>query len=104
MAYRKFPFSFHSGSIQQASPGESAMATLTIKNIPDEVYEQLKQRAARHRRSVNSEIIVCLETVLGSRVVDPATALTSVRALRETLSSVFVTEEELRAAKEEGRL
>ena len=46
------------------------MATLTIKNIPDEVYEQLKQRAARHRRSVNSEVIVCLEQVLGSRSVE----------------------------------
>ena len=79
------------------------MATLTIKNIPDAVYEQLKQRAARHRRSVNSEIIVCLEQLLGSRSVDPATFLTSVRALRETISSVFVTEEDLRAAKEEGR-
>jgi plasmid stability protein len=80
------------------------MATLTIKNIPDAVYEQLKQRAARHRRSVNSEIIVCLETVLGSRSVDPDTFLTSLRALRETISSVFVTEEDLRTAKEEGRL
>jgi len=33
------------------------MATLTIKNIPDEVYAQLKQRAARRRRSVNSEVM-----------------------------------------------
>ena len=80
------------------------MATLTIKNIPDAVYEQLKQRAARHRRSVNSEIIVCLEKVLGSRAVDPATFLTSLRALREHISSVFVTEADLRTAKEEGRL
>jgi plasmid stability protein len=80
------------------------MATLTIKNIPDAVYEQLKQRAARHRRSVNSEIIVCLEKVLGSRAVDPDTFLTSLRALREHISSVFVTEEDLRAAKEAGRL
>jgi plasmid stability protein len=32
------------------------MATLTIKNIPDDVYEQLKQRTARHRRSVNREL------------------------------------------------
>ena len=80
------------------------MATLTIKNIPDAVYEQLKQRAARHRRSVNSEIIVCLEKVLGSRSVDPATFLTSLWALREHLPSVFVTEEDLRAAKEAGRL
>ena len=80
------------------------MATLTIKNIPDAVYEQLKQRAARHRRSVNSEAIVCLEEVLGSKLVDLATFLTSIRALRENISAVFVTEEDLRAAKDEGRL
>jgi plasmid stability protein len=80
------------------------MATLTIKNIPDEVYEQLKQSAARHRRSVNSEVIVCLEKVLGSRSVDPTAFLTSLRALRENISTVFVTEEDLRAAKDEGRL
>jgi hypothetical protein len=41
---------------------------------------------------------------VGSRSVDPATFLTSVRALREHIASVFVTEEDLRAAKEEGRL
>jgi antitoxin FitA len=80
------------------------MATLTIKNIPAAVYEQLKQRAARHRRSVNREVIVCLEKVLGSRSVDPAAFLTSLRARREHISTVFVTEEDLRAAKDEGRL
>jgi plasmid stability protein len=79
------------------------MATLTIKNIPDEVYEQLKQRAARHRRSVNSEVIVCLEKALGRRSVDPAAFLTGLRALRKMISRVFVTEEDLRAAKDEGR-
>jgi antitoxin FitA len=80
------------------------MATLTIKNIPDELYEQLKQSAARHRRSVNSEVIVCLEKVLGSSFVAPATLLASIRALRKTVSTVFVTEEDLQAAKDEGRL
>lgn len=80
------------------------MATLTIKNIPDELYEQLKQSAARHRRSVNSEVIVCLEKVLGSSFVDHATLLASIRALRKTVSTVFVTEEDLQAAKDEGRL
>lgn len=38
--------------------------TLTLKNIPDEVYERLKASAAAHRRSLNSEAIVCLESVL----------------------------------------
>jgi len=80
------------------------MATLTIKNIPDELYEQLRQSAARHRRSVNSEVIVCLEKVLGSSFIDPATLLASIRALRKTVSTVFVTEEDLQAAKDEGRL
>jgi antitoxin FitA len=80
------------------------MAILTIKNIPDELYEQLKQSAARHRRSVNSEVIVCLEKVLGSSFVDPATLLASIRALRQTVSTVFITEEDLQAAKDEGRL
>ena len=40
------------------------MATITLKNIPDEIYSQLKKTAQRHRRSLNSEIIVCLERSL----------------------------------------
>lgn len=38
--------------------------TLTLKNMPDEVYERLKAAAESHRRSLNSEAIVCQETVL----------------------------------------
>ena len=38
--------------------------TLTLKNIPDEVYIRLKAAAASHRRSLNSEALVCLESVL----------------------------------------
>lgn len=41
------------------------MATiLTLKNIPDAVYERLKASAEAHRRSLNSEAIVCLEAAL----------------------------------------
>jgi plasmid stability protein len=80
------------------------MATLTIKNIPDELYEQLKQSATRHRRSVNNEVIVCLENVLRSRSVHSATFRSSISALRKNISTVFVTDDDLRAAKDEGRL
>ena len=79
------------------------MATLTIKNIPDELHEQLKQRAAQHRRSLNSEVIVCLEQVLGRAPLDPTAFLARVRARRQTMSRVYVTDEDLRAAKNEGR-
>jgi len=33
------------------------MATLTIRNFPDEVHERLKQQAKRNRRSLNQEVI-----------------------------------------------
>ena len=42
--------------------------TLTLKNIPDELYERLKSAAELNRRSLNSEAIVCLES--GLRIVD----------------------------------
>ncbi|MEA3441264.1 MAG: Arc family DNA-binding protein, partial [Chloroflexota bacterium] len=40
------------------------MPTLTVKNIPDDLYAQLKRYAAMNRRSLNSEIIVCIERVI----------------------------------------
>ncbi|MDJ0703039.1 MAG: Arc family DNA-binding protein [Leptolyngbyaceae cyanobacterium MO_188.B28] len=40
------------------------MASITVKNIPDDLYEKLREAATLNHRSVNSEIIVCLERVL----------------------------------------
>lgn len=36
------------------------MASFTIKNIPDHIYEKLKARAAENHRSINQEAILCL--------------------------------------------
>ncbi len=80
------------------------MATLTIKNVPDRLYGRLKKRAAAHRRSINSEAIVCLERVLASERRDPRAILADIRAFRKTLGNVYVTDEFLDAAKREGRL
>ena len=79
------------------------MATMTLKNVPDELYEQLKQSAERHRRSLNSEAIVCLERALGSERVDPDALLSRARRLRSRTPNLFVTDAELRAARNEGR-
>lgn len=38
--------------------------TLTLTNIPDDVYFRPKAAAESHRRSLNNEDIVCLEAVL----------------------------------------
>ena len=37
------------------------MATLTLRNVPDDLVERLKLRAKQHRRSLNSETIASLE-------------------------------------------
>ncbi|MAT99870.1 MAG: hypothetical protein CL608_22235 [Anaerolineaceae bacterium] len=78
------------------------MATMTIKNIPDELYEELKQRAAANRRSINNEVIVLIERAVKYQVQDPNEVLERVRVLREKLD-LYVTEDEITAAKNEGR-
>ena len=40
------------------------MPAITVKNIPDLIYENLKFAAKAHHRSINSEIIACLEKEL----------------------------------------
>jgi antitoxin FitA len=60
------------------------MTTLTIKNIPNNVYESLKHAAEINRRSMNSEAIICLETVLAPTQLTAAEKLARVRAVRAT--------------------
>lgn len=43
------------------------MATLNVKNFPDELYERLRASADRERRSVAQQVIHLLETTLGEQ-------------------------------------
>ncbi|HEX8691152.1 MAG TPA: Arc family DNA-binding protein [Longimicrobium sp.] len=79
------------------------MATMTLKNVPDALYEQLKTSAERNRRSINSEAIVCLERALRGTSVDAASVLARARELRGRMGGLFVDDEDLRAARDEGR-
>jgi plasmid stability protein len=79
------------------------MTTITVKNIPDELYEALKRSASLNRRSLNSEIIVCLERSLGSYRIDPEEMRETARRLRQKTAHYVISAEELQAAKEEGR-
>ena len=76
--------------------------SLTIKNIPPELYKKLKARAAQHRRSLNGEVIVCLEQALQSMAFDPEAFLARARELRELAPGVYVTDEDLAKMKAEG--
>ena len=79
------------------------MPNLTIKQIPERLYQRLKARAKRHRRSINSEVIHLLEEAIGTQPVDADRLLAGVRALRERTTLPYLTDEALQEAREEGR-
>lgn len=80
------------------------MANLTIKNVPDDLYEQLKQRAAENRRSLNSEAIVCMEqAVKEHRARYSRPTPDELRAFRESLNVPPLDPESIDAAIDEGR-
>lgn len=75
------------------------MATITVKNIPKDLYERLKKSAAANRRSINSEIIVCIERAVRSRNIDPDEVLTRARALRKKSESYTLSDDDFTRAK-----
>ena len=80
------------------------MATVTVKNIPDELYNRLKIVAETNRRSINSEIIVCIEHAVKTRRVNPDEVLENARRLRQLTADHPISDEEFNYAKAEGRL
>lgn len=75
---------------------------LTLKGVPDEVYERLKASASVNHRSLNSEIIARLEAqVLPRR--SAAEQLAAIRATRDRLSKAAFDHDVIDRAKREGR-
>ena len=70
------------------------MANLTLKDLPADLHRELKARAERHRRSLNSEAIACLEGAVITERVDVdamlARARTARRRVRGPVSSADI--------------
>lgn len=79
------------------------MATLTIKNIPDRVVKRLKATAAQHRRSLNYEVIACLEAASQATPLNPDELLARVRLVRRK-PSLKLIDRTLNRLKAAGRL
>jgi plasmid stability protein len=78
------------------------MATVTVKDLPEKLHRQLKARALRHRRSLNSEIIEVLAAATTSRKVDPDSLLARAAALRIRVGG-RLTDTDLTAFRQAGR-
>lgn len=79
------------------------MANLTIKNIPQPLVEKLKIQASLSRRSLNHEVIRCLECAAESVPLDSDSLLAKVRAIRSTPAHTRLTDKTLRELKNKGR-
>jgi plasmid stability protein len=79
------------------------MANLTIKNVPGPVVRRLKARAATHRRSLNLELIACLEALVQSAPVDADSLLARVREVRRIPARTRLTDRVLTRLKIAGR-
>ena len=54
---------------------------LSIKNVPDDVAEELRRRAARNHRSLQGELLVILEeSVARNRGLSPSELLGEIRS------------------------
>ncbi|MGH7324443.1 MAG: FitA-like ribbon-helix-helix domain-containing protein [Candidatus Rokuibacteriota bacterium] len=79
------------------------MATLTIKNVPEPLVKRLKRQATVHRRSLNLEVIACLEGATQAVAVDPDALLARVRAVRKAPARAALTDATLARLKSQGR-
>ena len=82
------------------------MATLTIRNLPDEVHERLKARAKRNRRSLNQEVIAELVEWHGREVGERERFVSEMLAEAEAGYAAVkkpMTKEEVRRTTEDGR-
>ena len=80
------------------------MKTITVKSIPDDLYERLRRSAAENRRSINSEIIVCIERSVQSRKHENIdNVLARARQMRSRTKARLLTDDEFNEMKNAGR-
>jgi antitoxin FitA len=77
--------------------------TITLKGIPDELYQRLKSSADASHRSLNSEVIACLESVLMPRKATADQHLVAIRAIRARLPKAPFDHDEIDSLKRQGR-
>ena len=93
----------HNGSTLVPAALLAMPTSITLKNIPDTVYEALKRSAEANRRSMNNEAIVCLEAALRPNRIGVEERLARIRALHERLPKKKFAAREIDKLKREGR-
>ena len=65
------------------------MPSLTLKNVPEEIHQRLKEQAEQHRRSMNQEAIWILEQALSPPRRDADAVIAEAEALNRDIGKEF---------------
>lgn len=80
------------------------MATVTLKNVPEELVRILKQEAKQNRRSLNQEALARLESSLAVAHRSGGATVKALQRLHNRLAGLPpLTDAFLNRAKQEGR-
>lgn len=78
------------------------MPTVTLKGMPETLHRRLKSRARERGRSLNKEILSCLETAVSAHRVDTETWLRRAADARNRVRGP-IKESDLKSWRETGR-
>jgi plasmid stability protein len=78
--------------------------SITLKNIPDDIYASLREAADAHHRSLNGEAIACLQRVLLPNAMEPAERLNRARSMRSALPEGAFRADAIADAIRQGRV
>ena len=82
---------------------EENMVTITIKNVPEQIYARIKAQAKANYRSINGEILSILEQAVSLPPIDVQATLERARKVREWTANYTVTADEIEKMINEGR-
>lgn len=77
---------------------------ITLENVPDELYEKLKDAASLSGRNIGSEAVIRLETAMTSaKRLSEAEILAKVDAIHLMLADRYFDPDDIDRMKREGR-
>lgn len=76
------------------------MASITIRRLDDDLKERLRQRAARHGRSMEDEVREVLRTTLAAETSEPENLADRIRKRFEPLGGVELELPERQSVRE----
>jgi len=76
--------------------------SITIRDIPEEVYAKIKKQAELHHRSINSEVIIYLKKMVQSTRRDPDQVISRARKLKKKAKGTL-SMDEIQQAIDQGR-